>query len=100
MIINTNNNIYRNKIFVKVPYKPGIYPKISKVLDKNEYCIILQLNDDMNKIVRKGKIDKIENKAGVVYKFKCNDCPNNYVGETKRPLFMRLMNTEETNSRL
>ena len=54
-------------------------------------CISIPLlNPVMQKIVRKGKIDKMENKNGVVNKFICNYCPNNYVGETKRPLFIRI----------
>lgn len=92
---NTNtisNNINRNKIFVQVPYKIGLYNKIEKVLNKNKYKVIPKLQKDLANIIIKKKIVDKTKKTGVVYKFNCSDkkCEKCYVGETKRSLYMRI----------
>ena len=68
------NNNYRNKIFIKIPFRFGLYQKIKEIIDDNTFHVIPQLNKDMTKIIRKGKIDTIQNKTGIVYKLVCNDC--------------------------
>ena len=93
-------NVQKNKIFIKVPYKYGLYNKIKKVMDKNKYQVIPSINKDLNKFIKKGKIDFKHNKTVVVYKIKCKDCPQIYIGKTKRSLYMRIsehQNTENHN---
>ena len=87
---NNNSKKYACAIKVHLPYKKHLYEKINKTFKQyNIHAVPNTFVNQSNLIIRsKSKIPR-ELQTNVVYKLNCNDCPANYIGETKRALYKR-----------
>ena len=86
---NTDNTA-RVKGSVTLPYAGPVSEAIARNIRKTGVMVHLRpTNTIRSRLVHpKDKLDRLE-QAGVVYKIKCNDCPETYVGETERRLQQR-----------
>ena len=76
---------------VTIPYVSGVTEALSRKIRKRGISVHAKpINTIRSKLVApKDKTDKM-NKSGVVYKLKCSDCDEDYVGESERKLQKRV----------
>ena len=60
-------------------------------LKKYNICSVPSLNRELSSIIRLGKDKTVKwETPGAVYKFDCQKCDARYIGESKRPLSVRI----------
>jgi len=84
----SNKNI---KNFFTVPYVKSISESFRPITIKFGFNIAYSIPNTLHKFIKRGK-DKINltSQSECVYKIKCQNCENSYVGQTKRQLGTRL----------
>ena len=87
---NSNNNDQNCKFF-SAPYIKGCSEKAGRIFKKFGIKLAHKPTKTLRSELCNNK-DKIEtqNRAGVIYKLKCNDCDANYIGETGRQIKERM----------
>lgn len=77
------------KVFVKVPYVPGVSEKIAKLLRPKDIVIAHSSSRLRNRLVHvKDRVDPGKRK-GAIYQISCS-CGSTYIGESGRPKNVRL----------
>ena len=76
------------KPIVKLPWIPGLSPKLRRVL-KKDFCVIFTPALDLNRILCNHKYTTASIQSTRVYSFACS-CGKMYVGETKKKISTRL----------
>ena len=81
-------------IFIKLPYSGPISYKIARLLRQQASAEVVftsnpTIKDYLAASGKKQKADKTKQPKGVVYQVKCS-CGKTYIGETKRPLNVRI----------
>ena len=86
---STIQNDYRNTIVLSL--LPRISEKIKNVLKRKcNLNTVFKCPFKMNKMLKSGKNKlKRDNNKDLIYRINCNNCPKNYVGQTKRLLKTR-----------
>lgn len=83
-----NNNI--PKFYASFPYINGVSEVIKKILLKYNIDMVIKPGKGLKNLFNnKDPIPKMKQK-GVVYSVQCLDCQKRYVGQTKRPLGVRM----------
>lgn len=84
---------------VSMPYVQGVTEALSRRVRKLGVSVHPRpINTIRGKLVRpKDKTNKLDN-SGVIYKIDCEDCPETYIGETKRNLRKRVNEHKRENS--
>ena len=70
---------------VIIPYIKGLSERIRTELNKFNICTMFKPHNTLRNILVKPKdrTDKM-NQAGIIYHIKCEDCSEDYIGETER----------------
>ena len=84
---------------VSLPYVGPVSEAVARYIRKAGVQVHLRPTNTIRaKLVHpKDKVDRLD-QAGVVYKIKCNDCPDVYVGETERQLNTRYKEHHRSSS--
>ena len=84
---NSSNN---RAPIVLIPYYGNLSEVVKRLLQKYEVKIVFRINSKFDRFITLGK-DPYETgeQSNVIYKISCN-CGKCYVGQTKRPLRIRL----------
>ena len=84
---NSSNN---RPPIVSIPYYGNLSEVVKRLLQKYEVKIVFRINSKFDRFITLGKDPyEIREQSNVVYKISCN-CGKCYVGQTKRPLRIRL----------
>ena len=77
----------RQKGMVILPYIKGLGEKLRRIFKKSGINTVFRPHKTIKKILRspKDKTDKMD-KTGVIYHLKCDDCGEDYIGETERKI--------------
>ena len=78
----------KNKGMVVMPYISGILEKLARIFKKRRVSTAMKPHTTLKHLLVHPK-NKTDPKEGV-YKIDCSNCPKVYVGETKRPLSIRV----------
>ena len=88
--VNTNQD-KDVKGFMSIPYVKGVSEPISRILHSTGLEVAMRPCRTLRQsLVHPKDKDEDQDKAGVVYKIKCNDCDAAYVGHTGRHLRERM----------
>ena len=84
---------------VTLPYVGPVSEAVARYIRKTGVQVHLRPTNTLRaKLVHpKDKVERLQ-QAGVVYKIKCNDCPELYVGETERRLNARYKEHHRSSS--
>ena len=87
--IDDNNS---NRIPLFIPYEKGLSEGISRVAKKFNVRLVNTKGTSLKQVVQTKQIQKLESMktSGVVYKVRCKNCTQIYIGETGRELKIRL----------
>lgn len=86
---HNNSRIFSNTI--SLPFNNNAFFKSKNFLKEHNISVVPHINRNLSHIITLGKDrTKKEDTTGTVYKFDCKECPATYIGETKRPLKIRL----------
>ncbi|KYN15994.1 hypothetical protein ALC57_11760 [Trachymyrmex cornetzi] len=90
---NKNNDLSDSQIkkFVTLPYVSNITEKLKHLYKKYNINVAYKPTNSLSQFIKtvKDKLNKNENNH-LVYKMKCLNCENSYVGRTKRKLKTRI----------
>ena len=74
-----------------LPYVKGLYEATARVLKKHGISSTFKPANTIGQHLFRLKDKKDTNKtADAIYKIGCKNCPKSYIGETARPLYVRL----------
>src|SRR5436190_22366147 len=86
--------------FMSIPYVQGISEKISRIGRKYNIKTAFRTHNTLRQSLVKTKPkSSVQESKNCVYSIKCNNCPREYVGETKRPLNVRIKEHEQNTRR-
>ena len=79
-----------NKLVI-LPYIQGFSETAARIFKKYNRTVAMKPANTLGQALFKLK-DKADpsKKADAIYKIKCKDCPASYIGETSRPLYVRV----------
>ena len=92
---NTAERVYHPTAVI--PYIRGLSEQLERAYAKHGVSIIHKPSNTIRQMLvqPKDKTSHLE-KCGAVYLIKCNDCEDNYIGETARALSTRLNEHQKT----
>jgi hypothetical protein len=79
-----------SKINIPIPYVQGVSERLKRVFDKHGVRVYHKPVNTIRQQLVHPKDPPIENKCGVIYKIKCDNCEHKYIGETARTLGTRV----------
>ena len=95
---NTNNKMKEHNISVPIPYVHGVSEKLTNIFRNHGVGTYHKpFNTIRSQIVHPKDKTPDVNKCGVVYEISCPECEHNYVGETGRPMHVRLKEHRSQN---
>lgn len=96
---NLRKQNYAKKVKVTIPYTKDLYPFLQKILSKYGILTIPQKHKCLNNFIKRGKdFTTNSDKCHCIYIINCKNCKASYVGQSKRPLHIRIK--EHKNSRM
>jgi hypothetical protein len=79
-VISQSTSATTSKISIPIPYVQGVSKHIKRVFDKHGVRVYHKpVNTIRQQLVHPKDPTPIENKCGVVYKIKCDNCEHNYI---------------------